>query len=202
MSKENAVKSLIAALEGRDWAARKEAMKGLVDVGRPAVKPLIVALQEGNAELRHMAALILGKLGDRSAVPALVKAMSDEDQRVRANVALSLGELGGDKAVDALIAALGDEAWWVRSCVADALGWSGGSRAVGPLIEALKREDRLAEERTSRPSGKQARPVERFSGGLGEGDIVREYAVQHTILRSLNHIGTREALAAVREYGG
>jgi HEAT repeat protein len=210
MSKEKEeIKSLIASLGGKDWAARKEAMMKLVRIGRPAVKPLAAALREGNAELRYMVALILGKIGDAAATPYLAKAMADEDQRVRANVALALGELGGEEALPALIAALRDEAWWVRSCAADALGWSGDARAVGPLVAALKEEDRLAQETAALPAAEaQEQPraeqvkVDDYTwAGVGESDIVREYAVRRTIIKALYRIGTPEALAAIQEYG-
>jgi HEAT repeat protein len=208
MSEEKAIKSLIASLEGEDRVVRREAIMKLVKIGQPTVRPLIIALREGGADLRHMAALILGKIRDATAIPHLVGSMSDDDLRVRANAVLALGELGGEEALEALIAALRDESWWVRSCAADALGWSGDARAVGPLIEALKEEERLAQEISTPPTGVESPPLaEQVKVDdstrvnlVGEIDP-KEYTVQRTIVRTLNRIGTPEALAAVREYG-
>jgi HEAT repeat protein len=208
---EEKIKSLIASLEAKDWTKRREAIKGLVEIGQPAAEPLAAALREGSAELRYMAALILGKLRSAAAIPSLVKSIADEDERVRANAALALGELGGEEAFKALVAGLKDEDWWVRSCVADALGWSGDARAVGPLIAALKVEERLAQEAAASLADEDE---ESFLAGqvVGEmGDATRvsvvgeidpkEYTVRRTIIRALNRIGTPEALAAAQEYG-
>jgi hypothetical protein len=60
-------------------------------------------------KVRVQAALLLGKLGDKSATDALVKALDDENKSVRAMSAQSLGKLGGTSAAAALKALIGRE---------------------------------------------------------------------------------------------
>jgi hypothetical protein len=53
-------------------------------------------------KVRVQAALLLGKLGDKSGADALVKALADDNKSVRAMAAQSLGKLGAAQAAPAL----------------------------------------------------------------------------------------------------
>ncbi len=67
------------------------------------VDDLASALQNDSSfKVRTQAALLLGKLGDKTGVEPLVKALSDESKTVRAMAAQSLGKLGGETALVAL----------------------------------------------------------------------------------------------------
>jgi hypothetical protein len=57
-------------------------------------------------KVRVQAALLLGKLGDKTGTDALIKALNDENKSVRAMAAQSLGKLGGPAATGALRALL------------------------------------------------------------------------------------------------
>jgi hypothetical protein len=66
-------------------------------------------LADPSFKVRVQAALLLGKLGDKTGTNALIKALDDEDKSVRAMAAQSLGKLGGASAAPALKALLGRE---------------------------------------------------------------------------------------------
>jgi HEAT repeat protein len=55
-----------------DQVARARAISTIVDIGRPAILPLLAVLQAENKKLRLQAVQILGQIGGRRAVPALL----------------------------------------------------------------------------------------------------------------------------------
>jgi len=59
-------------------------------------------LDDPSFKVRTQAALLLGKLGDKTGVEPLVKALADDNKAVRAMAAQSLGKLGGGVATVAL----------------------------------------------------------------------------------------------------
>lgn len=71
----------------------------------PSVKPEELCkalLEDTNYKVRVQAALVLGRLGDKTAVPSLVKALADTNKTVRAISAQALGQLGSTDAADPL----------------------------------------------------------------------------------------------------
>jgi hypothetical protein len=59
-------------------------------------------LEDTNYKVRVQAALVLGRLGDKSAVSSLVKALADQNKTVRAISAQALGQLASPEAADPL----------------------------------------------------------------------------------------------------
>jgi len=155
------VKGLIKALRHED--VRKEAAEALVNIGEPAVEPLIQALKDEYSDVREEAARALGRIGDKRAVEPLIQALKDNID-VQRRAAWALRKIG-EPAVEPLIQALKDEDWYVRWRAAwalDEMGWEPGDDtekvyyliakqewselpelgepAVEPLIQALKDE--------------------------------------------------------------
>jgi HEAT repeat protein len=91
----------------------------LIQIGTPAVEPLIAALQDSRWEVRFAAARALGRIGDPRAVEPLIAALKEEDGR--SSAARAPGEIGDARAVEPLIFALKDEDIGVRSAAAKAL---------------------------------------------------------------------------------
>jgi WD40 repeat protein len=58
------------------WDHRSAAGDALARIGEPAVGPLIAALKDERADLRHLAAWALGKIGDTRAVEPLIPVLS------------------------------------------------------------------------------------------------------------------------------
>ena len=70
------------------------------------VEELSRMLEDSSYKVRLQAALLLGKLGDKSAVSPLTRALEDKERLVRAMAAQSLGRLGAADAAPALKALL------------------------------------------------------------------------------------------------
>jgi len=114
------------------------AAKALEKVGKPAVEPLIAALNDQDRVVRWLAVKTLKSIGDAMAVEPLIAALKDEDDGVRVWVAGALGKLRDSRAVEPLIMALKDRYEDVRQQAAWALAEIGDTKAVEPLIASLK----------------------------------------------------------------
>jgi HEAT repeat protein len=95
----------------------------MVDIGEPAVLPLIDAVLEeaqrtDTTRGARLAASILGKLGDARAVDALVEIRGHDDWKVRSSVAGSLGRIAQAASLSALLDMLADENEIVRKSAA------------------------------------------------------------------------------------
>ena len=77
MKAQKDIKGLIEALGyQKDSGLRKCAARALVDIGAPAVKQLLTALNVDNVDVRKTAAQVLGDIGDPIAVEPLINALS------------------------------------------------------------------------------------------------------------------------------
>jgi HEAT repeat protein len=148
-----AVEPLVKALQNEDRSVRQRAAEALVKIGEPVVEPLVGALQDEARWLRRGAAEALGQIGDRRAVEPLIEALGDE--LVAWEAAEALGKIGAP-AVEPLIGALGDEL--AGPAAAEALVKI-GEQAVEPLIRALQDRDRTVRQAAAkalREIGEQA----------------------------------------------
>ena len=92
---------------GRDEAAAaywtvKRRWDKCVEIGEPAVEPLIKALGDSDYRVREGAAEALGTIGDGRAVEPLIRALNDANGDVREGAAGALGKIG-EPAVEPLI---------------------------------------------------------------------------------------------------
>ena len=129
-------------------ANRREAVKGLRQIGTPAVPLLMTALQDADVGVRGGAAFALGAMGSdaESAIPNLIAALNDSEESVRLDAAVALRRIG-TPAVGELAIALQHPEIEVRRGAAFALAGIGATAepAIGPLITALQDPDeRLA----------------------------------------------------------
>jgi HEAT repeat protein len=118
------------------WVVRRQWGK-CVEIGAPAVEPLLAALKDAR-NVARWAAGALAEIGAPAILP-LRAALSDAENVARW-VAGALVEIGAP-AVEPLIAALKDADKEVRGTAAEALGKIGDARAVGPLSAALRDAD-------------------------------------------------------------
>ncbi|MBW1787095.1 MAG: HEAT repeat domain-containing protein [Deltaproteobacteria bacterium] len=86
---------LSALSEPEDPEAREAAIDGLIHIGEPAVPALIDKLNTRYKEYpenheRALAAIILGKIGDRRAVDPLTRALDDPSEEVRKSAKTAL----------------------------------------------------------------------------------------------------------------
>lgn len=135
------IKALAWGEDGeRATGVRQAAAEALVEIGQPAVEPVIGALQD---EKRcRQAAAVLGQIGGASAVGPLMAEFKSEhfsfrkECLVRAAAAEALVKIG-QPAVAPLIAALGTVDDSANAAAVDALVKI-GRPAVEPLVAALK----------------------------------------------------------------
>jgi HEAT repeat protein len=113
----------------------------LVELGAPAVAPLLGCLKDEDYNRRQGAALALGELGDKRAVDPLIARLQDDNADVKKNAVKSLGQLGDKRAVDPLIDVFKNDYADMRTSAAEALGMLGDDKAVAPLVEALTDAD-------------------------------------------------------------
>ena len=198
ISDARAVKPLIAALKDSEAYVRESAAKALekmgwrpgqdesgavhwvvnhqwdkcVEIGAPAVAPLIAALKSSSHKVRGAAEGALVKIGT-PAVELLIAALKDCDSSIRLSAERALGQIGDARAVEPLIAALKDSGEFVRKEAACALGRIGDARAVEPLVAVLKGSDykdvRLEAACALGKIG-DARAVEPLSAALKDSD--------------------------------
>ncbi len=137
---ERVVQNLIATLHDPDKGVRTMAVQALVELGTPAVDPLLDLLDDRHWVVRYRAAEALGLIGDQRAVKPLVDMLADEKDHVRYMAAKGLGRIGGPEEVDSLINALFDCNEFVRRSAATALGAIGGEPARAALHRAAEKE--------------------------------------------------------------
>ena len=139
-----AVEPLIAYLksgESYDYD-RRSAADALGRIGKPAVKPLIVCLEDENSDVRKSTMEALGKIADSRAVEPLMACLKERDWGVRASAGAALGRIG-EPAVEPLTTCLEDEDPDVRESAIRALGEIGDTLSVGPLIGCLRDRNAL-----------------------------------------------------------
>lgn len=138
-----AIEPLIGTLGDAEEPVREAASEALVKTGKPAVEPLIDALDDDNWRVRKNAMYVLGEIGDvRASLPLLAEMRKTENEfYMRDAAASALGSIGDVAIADTLISDLGSSDPMIRQLAAMALGISGNGKVVEPLIEALKDED-------------------------------------------------------------
>lgn len=98
---------------------------------------LFEELRSAPADRRGVAALSLGRRGDRRAIPALAAALDDPDPYVREYAIVALVEFGGSIATEAILDVARDSVTSVRSVTSWALGELGGQRSAEALLNMI-----------------------------------------------------------------
>lgn len=113
---KRAIEPLIGALKDGYIPVNLPAAEALVQIGEPAVIPLIKALEDKVKTVRFFSAEILGKIGDRRSVEALINALKENEADVRHSAAEALGKIGDTRALPALELVAqndnGEAIWW------------------------------------------------------------------------------------------
>ncbi len=111
---------------------------------------LVRELGKGPLRVRLGAALLLGRLADKTAVGPLTQALTDPIPALRAACAASLGQLGAVEAADGLVSLLSDVEPVVRVEAARALGAIKAQGAISPLAKRLDDTDAKTREAAAR----------------------------------------------------
>jgi HEAT repeat protein len=139
MKAKRDVEGLIKALGYRkDKGVCKAAAGALVEIGTPAVAPLVAALKDSDTHVQWQAARALGQIGDARAIEPLIAALEDVeiDWTVCRTAAEALGQVGDARAVKPLIAVL-ERDFYAPEAEKDALGHIGDSYVRGVLSNVL-----------------------------------------------------------------
>ena len=165
----SAIEPLIASLGDRDYSI-DGAAEALANIGKPAVDPLMVALNNKDKDVRRGAVEALRKIKDPRAIEPLIAVLKDEDKYVRFEAAVALSDIKDPRSVDPLIAALRDKD--LRRQATSALGEAEDPRAVEPLIAVLKDEDNYVRRGAEYALGriKDPRAVEPLAAALKDQD--------------------------------
>jgi HEAT repeat protein len=208
---EESVPYLVTRLDTDDPRERNALEDILVEIGSPAVAPLIDSLRReiGRVDTTRgarLAAGILGRIGDRTAVAPLVEARGHPDWKVRAAVAGALGRIAEPDAIPGLVELLDDANEIVRTSAAVGLariaeGGDGGSAAVAhqgleALLAALADpyySVRESAERALVAVGKPAvDPLIKLTTGAKEPTTL-------VAIQTLGEIGDRDAVRTLRD---
>lgn len=90
---EKHIQLLIAALAVTHESARIRAIHALIDIGAPAVHPLINALGDLDEKVWRLASVALVKIGS-AAVEPLVESLQSENEQIRLLSAAALHKIG------------------------------------------------------------------------------------------------------------
>ena len=154
-------------------SVQQAALDALIKCSSQSIQPLIVALQDRNAdiEIRGSSAFALGLIGSGSqeAVNSLIAVVQEQqaDPYVRRKAASALGQIasGSTAAVNALIATLQEETAnpYVRGDAASALGKIGSNSAtIKALIATLQKQ---------KADARIGSPVANALGKIGSGSM-------------------------------
>ena len=168
---------------------QRRAPEVLVEIGEPAVEPLIRELKD--KKVRWGAVKALRNIGDVRAVEPLIRVLKDEDGFIRGYVAEALGTIGDERAVEPLIQALKDKEYDARRDSAEALGKI-GEPAVEPLIRALKDTCGGVRWGAAKVLGEigDARAIEPLVQAMKD----EEYDVQRYAVEALVKVGDKRAI--------
>lgn len=145
---EHDVGRMIAALADEDWQTREAARHVLVDIGAPAVAPLIAIVADATHGHRGDAILALSCLGEAAepAVPLLLKTSSESQDPLRWDAGRALALLRRSEAVTPLIATMTSEPRGHTH--SDALAIM-GEPAVPALVPLLSHEHSWVRDRAA-----------------------------------------------------
>ena len=118
-----AVNRLLDLLHDGSVKVRHAALSALEDFEREELPagPFTALLRDGDADMRHRAASILGNIHDRASVGALGAAVHDPSPEVREAVVRALGEIQDESAATFIVPALHDAVADVRHVALEAM---------------------------------------------------------------------------------
>lgn len=190
---EGAAVEIIPYLKDRDLVVRSHAMRRLVDIGEPAVDPLIAAL--GNEDVRWLASGALINIGN-DAVRKTVLALKHRNAAIRRNALFVLRQLEARAAAPSIQEALSDPDPGVQVQAIQTIaqfGGEGAQRLVRAKADSIVPQVRDAAIEALPKFGNES--IDALSSLLdyGKPDDVRVAAI-----RAMGTMGTRESLTYLK----
>ena len=135
------LKKLLAGLAISDNIKLERDFVSLEELSEIITTLLLTVLEtDANIQVRHNAAIALGKLGNKKAFEALKVALHDSNSYIRSAAAIALGELGDKNAVGILCKAIKDKDASVSSQAAFSLAKISDKSITDFLINLLQHE--------------------------------------------------------------
>ena len=176
-------------------AARLAARDALVARGSHAIGALSEMLGHDDPEVRKVAALGLGQIGEKSAVPALANALTDQASEVAIAAALALASVGSNTAFEPLVQLLGHANAAVRSAAVSAINSIGHPETEAAVSELVRSPDTHVRECAVKIAGYFGYPTS-FESVLSFA-LDPEEPVQRTAVEHLGYFGDPRAVAAL-----
>ncbi len=151
-----AIAPILASWHDASWDERRPSTMAMIEIGLPAVEPLLTALEDEDAGVRHSAAFALGRIyraatvtaAEEKAAEAPAEALADEEPPTQAESEATLAEeahpqeapaemVPPERLIAPLQEALSDRDENVRAAAARSLGMLGAVEAIPLLIERL-----------------------------------------------------------------
>jgi HEAT repeat protein len=120
----------------------KRARERLIEIGEPAVLPLIQILKNRSVENRGEAAVVLREIADPRSTGTFLNALEDSNNDVVLNAAMGLGNIGAEEAMEPLMNLYtSHDKVYVRAEALRAMGKIDSTPTMSLLIEALEGPD-------------------------------------------------------------
>jgi len=195
-----AVSPLITALKSNDWKVREEIADTLGKIGAPAVKQLILSIDDSRNYYRWDTTIALGKVG-APAVKPLIAVLKFKNNKVRKYTAIALGRIGDVRAIEPLSKLLKMKYNPVRRWSAWSLGKIGDKSAIDPLTSALKDEDVIVRRNATLALGEINDPmvVETLVMGLGDEAVEVRAASAYAIGMLADEVAVMPLIASFKD---
>jgi len=106
---EKVIQPLVDVLADEESRVCEAATKKLLEIGNPAIEPLVKAMKDEKVAVRMRAATTLGKIKSVQAIPPLVEALHDNDWMARYEAAVALVKINSQESVEPVIELLKSE---------------------------------------------------------------------------------------------
>jgi HEAT repeat protein len=168
-----------------------EAVKALVNIGKPGVKPLILVLEDKDPSVQKRAAESLRGIGDRRAIEPLIAVLNKGESTARLEAAKGLGQFRDPRAIESLVRALKYDHWDVRKESVESLKKIEGG--IGRAIELLT---------IALTEGEAWNIRENITWALGEMDDKRAIETLITALKDEDTSVRKSAARSLRKITG
>jgi DNA polymerase III delta prime subunit len=138
---EIAVDTLLPLIKNSDETIQTASINALIDIGLPAISPLVKQLTSDNELIVKNTIYILRKIGRPILGPLLIYALKNDNQTARRRVAAVLDHFDVPYKLTKALRDSEAHREDFRGYIASVLGELGSSRAVQPLIPLLKDDD-------------------------------------------------------------
>lgn len=108
----------------------------LINIGKPALRPLVLSLKSANPAIRRNAIFVLRQLNAVEAAPSIQLCLDDPDISVQVQAIYTICKLGGEGALRLIINKMKDDRIQIRSAAIQGMSYF-GDQAIPYLVNIL-----------------------------------------------------------------